>query len=177
MKTIKIKTTDFDELRNLQCGNQILLSGIVHTARDAAHKRIMQMIENNEQLPFEIKNSIIYYAGATPTKPGHAVGSIGPTTSSRMDIFTPVLIQKGLIATIGKGGRNSDVVNACKVYKSLYFCAIGGAGALAAKSIESCETVAFDDLGCESIKKVIFKDFPLILAIDSNGNDLFSRNK
>ncbi|MDF2685220.1 MAG: hypothetical protein K0S55_401 [Clostridia bacterium] len=163
--------------KELKTGDCIELSGVIYTARDAAHKRIMSMIENNEDLPFDLSDALIYYAGPTPAKNGLPIGSCGPTTSSRMDIFTPELIKRGLIATIGKGERSKEVVNACHEFSSVYFCAIGGAGALAAKCITECKVIAFDDLGCESVKKLIFKNFPLTVAIDTYGNDLFKRSE
>ncbi len=154
-------------------GDKIYLSGTVYTARDAAHKRIFEMLEKGEKLPFDIKDSVIYFAGPTPTPKDFAIGSCGPTTSSRMDPYTPKLHDLGLLATIGKGDRCEEVVNSIKRNSALYLCAIGGAGALAALNIIKCEVIAFDDLGCESVKKLEFKDFPLIVGIDSCGNSIF----
>lgn len=157
----------------LKCGDRILLSGTVYTARDAVHKKLSQMLESNEPLPFPIKDSVIYYAGPTQTPPSLPIGSCGPTTSSRMDIFAPTLLDLGLVAMIGKGPRNNEVVNAIVRNKAIYFCALGGAGALAAKSIKSSEVVAFEHLGCESVKKLELDKFPLIVGIDCLGNSLF----
>ena len=157
----------------LKAGDRVYLSGVVYTARDAAHKRIMQLLESGEKLPFELKNAFIYYAGPTPTPEGMAIGSCGPTTSSRMDKFAPDLLDSGLKGMIGKGPRNQNVVDAIIRNKAIYFCATGGAGALASKCIKSCEVIAFDDLGCESVKKLVFDKFPLMVGIDSYGNSLF----
>ncbi|MBR7132847.1 MAG: fumarate hydratase C-terminal domain-containing protein [Clostridia bacterium] len=157
----------------LECGDRIYLSGTVYTARDAAHKRIFELIDKKKPLPFEIKNSVIYYAGPTPTPEGLAIGSCGPTTSCRMDPYTPKLFDMGLVATIGKGERSEAVTEAIKRNSAVYLCAIGGAGALAALSITKCEVIAFEDLGCESVKKLTFKDFPLIVGIDGSGKSIF----
>lgn len=159
----------------LSAGDRVYLSGTVYTARDAAHKRICSLLENNEPLPFELKNSVIYYAGPTPAKNSLAVGSIGPTTSSRMDVFAPALINRGLKAMIGKGGRNANVIESMKNNGAIYFAAVGGAGALYAGCISSCEVIAFEELGCESVKKLTVKNFPLTVAIDSKGNSLYNR--
>ncbi len=158
----------------LECGDRVLLSGTVYTARDAAHKRIMAMIENNQPLPFEIDGASIYYAGPTPAPPGLPIGSCGPTTSSRMDPYAPLLLDKGLVCMIGKGPRNAEVTDAIVRNKAVYLCAIGGAGALAAQCITSCEVIAFEELGCESVKRLEFSDFPLIVGIDCKGGNLFS---
>ena len=160
-------------IKSLKCGDRILLSGEVYTARDAAHRRIMHCIETNSSLPFPLVNSVIYYAGPTQTPPDMLIGSCGPTTSSRMDKFTPTLFDMGMCATIGKGPRNEDVKQAIIRNSGIYLCALGGGGALATKSIKKCEIVAFEELGCESIKRLILEDFPLIVGIDSNGNSIF----
>ena len=158
----------------LNCGDRVLLSGTVYTARDAAHKRIVAMMADKQPLPFEIDGASIYYAGPTPAPEGLPIGSCGPTTSSRMDPYAPLLLDNGLIAMIGKGPRNREVVDALVRNKAVYLCAIGGAGALAAHCITSCEVIAFEDLGCESVKRLEFCDFPLIVGIDSQGGSLFS---
>lgn len=163
--------TNFSE--KLKAGDRVLLSGTVYTARDAAHKRIKSMINNGEELPFSLKNAVIYYSGPTPTPEKYAIGSCGPTTSSRMDKFTPEFLDLGLSAMIGKGPRSNEVCEAIVRNKAVYFCAVGGAGALASKCITKCDVIAFEDLGCESVKKLEFKDFPLIVAIDSDGGNLF----
>ncbi len=174
MAQYSLHTSQIVELaENLKAGDRVLLSGTVFTARDAAHKRIKALIDNNEKLPFDLKNAVIYYAGPTPTPKGLSIGSCGPTTSSRMDKFTPEFLNLGLIAMIGKGPRSNEVCEAIVRNKAVYFCAVGGAGALASKCITSSEIIAFDDLGCESVKKLEIKDFPLIVAIDSNGGNLF----
>ncbi len=162
-----------EHINELKAGDRVFLSGVVYTARDAAHKRIVELIQSNNKLPFELNNSFIYYAGPTPTPDGMAIGSCGPTTSSRMDKFAPQLLDLGLTGMIGKGPRNKAVVDAIIRNKAIYLCATGGAGALASKCITSCDVIAFDDLGCESIKKLQFDNFPLVVGIDSNGNSLF----
>ena len=168
-----------EELRQkaptLHAGDRVLLSGTVYTARDAAHKRIFALLDAGEALPFALEGACIYYAGPTPAEPGAVIGSCGPTTSGRMDRFAPRLLDLGLAAMIGKGQRNDDVVSAIVRNGAVYLCAVGGAGALAAQSIKSCEEIAFKDLGCESIKRMTVLDFPLIVAVDSEGNDLFKR--
>ena len=157
----------------LKAGDTVLLSGTVYTSRDAAHKRIKEMIDKGEKLPYDLNGAAIYYAGPTPTPEGLAIGSCGPTTSSRMDKYAPEFLDLGLAAMIGKGPRNREVTEAVIRNKAVYFCAVGGAGALASKCITECEVIAFEDLGCESVKKLKFADFPLIVAIDCHGNTLF----
>ena len=157
----------------LRCGDRVLLSGTVYTARDAAHKRIAAMIENGEKLPFELEGACVYYAGPTPAPPGLPIGSCGPTTSGRMDVYSPRLLDLGLAAMIGKGERNQAVCDAITRNKAVYFCAIGGAGALYARQIKKCEEIDFIDLGCESVKELLLEDFPVIVAIDSYGGSLF----
>ena len=158
---------------NLKCGDRILLSGVVYTARDAAHQRIFSLLENGTSLPFSINDSVIYYAGPTQTPPNMSIGSCGPTTSSRMDKFAPKLFDMGMCATIGKGPRSEKVRQAIIRNHGIYLCALGGGGALASKCITKCDVIAFDDLGCESIKKIVLEDFPLIVGIDSKGNSIF----
>ena len=162
-----------DWVQTLKAGDSVFLTGVIYTARDAAHKRIYQLYQNQMALPFDLSDSIIYYAGPTPAKEGLAVGSIGPTTSSRMDCFSPFMMTLGQKAMIGKGNRSAEVVEAIKKHKAVYFAAIGGAGALYSRCIEKCQVVAFDDLGCESVKKLCVKDFPLLVAIDSDGNSIY----
>ncbi len=161
------------EIPTLKAGDTVYLSGTVYCARDAAHKRLMKLIECGETLPFDINGAVIYYCGPTQAKPDMAVGSAGPTTSSRMDSFMDTLLDLGLIATIGKGGRSESVCNKMLEKGAIYLCAMGGAGAIAAKSIISCEVIAFPELGCESVKKMLFKDFPLVVGIDAHGGSLF----
>lgn len=160
----------------LSAGDKVYLSGTVYTARDAAHKRIFEFLDSNSPLPFNINNAAIYYAGPTPTPNGMVIGSCGPTTSSRMDSYAPRLLDMGLCCMIGKGERNNDVIKSIIKNKAVYLCAIGGAGALAAKHITSCEVIAFEDLGCESIKKLEFDNFPLIVGIDCHGGNIFALN-
>ena len=155
--------------------DEVYLSGTVYTARDAAHKKIKALIEEGKELPFDLKNACIYYAGPTPEPPGHPIGSCGPTTSSRMDVFTPLLMDNGLICMIGKGPRNKDVCEAIKKHCGIYLCAIGGAGALAAKCVKSFEVIAFHELGCESVKRLEVEEFPLICGIDSKGGNVFDK--
>ncbi|MBQ1928296.1 MAG: fumarate hydratase C-terminal domain-containing protein [Clostridia bacterium] len=170
----KINTADLKVCaENIRAGDRVLLSGTVYTARDAAHKRIFELIEKGEPLPFEISGASIYYAGPTPTPKHLAIGSCGPTTSSRMDPYAPTLLDMGLSCMIGKGERNQAVCDAIVRNGAVYLCAIGGAGALASQCITSCEVIAFDDLGCESVKKLQFENFPLIAAIDCCGGNLF----
>lgn len=159
----------------LSAGDRVVLSGTVYTSRDAAHKRIVSAIENGETLPYDLNDAVIYYAGPTPAPENLAVGSCGPTTSSRMDVFAPLLLDKGVVAMVGKGERNDAVCDAIVRNKAVYLCAIGGAGALASKCITTCDVIAYDDLGCESVKKLTFDNFPLTVAIDCSGGNIFKR--
>ena len=169
------------ELRNycrkLKIGDKVLLTGIVYTSRDAAHKRFNALMDEGKQLPIDIKDAVIYYAGPTPAPEGKAIGSCGPTTSGRMDKFAPRLLDAGLCAMIGKGERNQDVRDAIVRNDAVYFCAIGGAGALAASCIKSCEVVAFEDLGCESVKKLYVEKFPVVVCNNCSGGDIFSQGR
>ena len=160
--------------RELRAGERVLLSGPVYTARDAAHKRLCALLDEKKTPPFELSGACIYYAGPTPTPPGHVIGSCGPTTSGRMDVYTPQLLAHGLSAMIGKGSRNEAVCRAIAEHGAVYFCAVGGAGALAAQCITACEEIAFHDLGCESIKRLELLNFPLIVGVDAAGNSLFA---
>jgi fumarate hydratase subunit beta len=163
-------------VESLRAGDEVLISGTIFTARDAAHKRLTELIENNKPLPIELKNQIIYYTGPTPAQPGKVIGSAGPTTGSRMDPYTPLLIKSsGLRGIIGKGNRNSDVKKALVDFGCIYFVAIGGAGALLSKCITSSEIVCYEDLGAEAIYKLTVKDFPVIVAIDTEGNNVYER--
>lgn len=168
-----------NELRScapeLRAGDRVVLSGTVYTSRDAAHKRISESINKGEKLPYDLQDAVIYYAGPTPAPEGLAVGACGPTTSSRMDVFAPDFLDKGVVAMVGKGERSSAVCDAIIRNKAVYLCAIGGAGALASKCITACDVIAYEDLGCESVKKLTFKDFPLTVAIDCNGGNIFVR--
>lgn len=158
----------------LRAGDRVILSGAVYTARDAAHKRFFALLDEGKPLPFDLEGAAIYYAGPTPAREGMAVGSCGPTTSGRMDPYAPRLLDLGLAAMVGKGGRSEEVVQAIVRNQAVYLCAIGGAGALACQHITSLEVLAFEDLGCESVKRLEFTDFPLIVAIDCQGNNLFA---
>ena len=174
MNEYRIDVSELSEYAGkLEAGDEVLLSGTVYNARDAAHKRIVSQIESGEDLPFDLKDAVIYYAGPTPEREGYPIGSCGPTTSTRMDSFAPTLLDCGLLGMIGKGPRKSEVIEAMKRNGAVYFCAIGGAGALAAKCIAECEVIAFPELGCESVKRLVFKDFPLVVGIDSHGNSMF----
>lgn len=177
MKAMKnINVSDLKTVaRELRAGDTVSLSGTVYTARDAAHKRLVSMIERGEKLPFELEGAVIYYAGPTPAKNGLAVGSCGPTTSSRMNPFAPRLIDLGLAGIIGKGQMSDEVKAALKRRGGIYFCAVGGAGALAAKAIKKCDVIAFDELGCESVKRMEVENFSLIVGIDAEGNSIFEK--
>ena len=176
MKEYNVNTNELKELCPLlNAGDRVILSGTVYTSRDAAHKRIFELLEQEKPLPYDLNGAVIYYAGPTPTPENAAIGSCGPTTSKRMDPYTPRLLDLGLTATIGKGERSKEVCEAIKRNKSVYLCAIGGAGALAALSISNCEVKAFDDLGCESVKRLRFNNFPLIVGIDCKGGNIFER--
>ena len=176
MSEYNLNTENINEWVNtLKAGDRVNLSGVIYTARDAAHKRIVSIIRDGGKLPFEIEGSVVYYAGPTPAKNGLAIGSIGPTTSSRMDTFSPLLVSMGQKAMIGKGNRSAEVIEAMKEHGAVYFAAVGGAGALYSECIEKCEVIAFEDLGCESVKSLTVKNFPLIVAIDSEGNSLYNK--
>ena len=164
-----------DVVKTLRAGDTVLISGEIYTARDAAHKRMIETLEKGESLPFDIKDKIIYYAGPTPAKPGAVIGSCGPTTSGRMDAYAPTLIRLGLTGMIGKGLRTAEVVEAMKESGAVYFGAIGGAGALIAKSVMDAEVVAYEDLGTEAIRKLTVKDFPAIVIIDQYGENLYEK--
>lgn len=176
MSKIYLELSDLRSIIDtIKAGDELFISGTIYTARDAAHKRIFELLNEGKPLPFDIDGATVYYAGPTETPVGAVIGSCGPTTSSRMDKFAPRLLDMGLMCMIGKGDRNDEVVDAIVRNKALYLCAVGGAGAYIAKCITSCEVIAFDDLGCESIKKLIVKDMPVFCAIDAAGNDIFKR--
>lgn len=171
---INLKTPLTEEKAiSLKAGDTILLSGTIYTARDAAHKRLIELVNRGEELPFNIKDEIIYYVGPTPAKSGEVIGSAGPTTSYRMDPYAPTLLDLGLKGMIGKGSRSEEVINAIIRNKGIYFGAIGGAGALIGKSIISSEIIAYDDLGAEAIRKIEVKDMPLVVIVDTEGNNLY----
>lgn len=171
---IKINTPLTQEkLHQLKAGDSCLISGTIYTARDAAHKRLCELIDANKPLPLDIKDCIIYFVGPTPAKPGVAIGSAGPTTSYRMDAYSPSLIKLGLTGMIGKGKRGEAVISSMKKYGAVYFGAIGGCGALLSKCIKKAEVIAYDDLGAEAIRKLEVEDFPVVVVIDSEGNNLY----
>ncbi len=177
MSAVKIFTHELSKkIPGLKSGDSLLLSGVIYTARDAAHKRIFELLDAGADLPFDISSATIYYAGPTPPKPGMAVGSCGPTTSSRMDLFTPRLLDLGLVAMIGKGARSEDVVNSIVKNGAVYFSTIGGAGALIAKCVKSSEVIAFPELLSESVKRLVVEDLPVFVAIDPHGGNLYSRD-
>ena len=160
-------------VRELRAGDEVLINGIVYTARDAAHKRLCQLLEAGQKLPFPLEGAIIYFVGPTPARPGKVIGAAGPTTSSRMDAFSPKLIANGLKAMIGKGYRGSEVRDALKRYRAVHLSTIGGAGALLSRHIVAAEVIAYEDLGTEAIQKLEVIDFPAIVAYDSYGNSVY----
>jgi fumarate hydratase subunit beta len=166
-----------NDIKSLKAGDKVLLSGVVFTARDAAHKRLVDLINSKKPLPFDIKGQIIYYCGPTPARPGHVIGSAGPTTAGRMDGYTGPLLAAGLKATIGKGRRGKDVRDALKKHKAVYFAATGGAGALLSKHIKAAKVKAYEELGPEAIFELEVHNFPLIVANDIHGNDIFNRSR
>lgn len=172
--SIKINTPlTEDKIKNLKAGDSVLITGYIYTGRDAAHKRMIETLEKGEELPINIKNETIYYLGPSPAKKGQIIGSAGPTSSYRMDAYTPTLLNLGLKGIIGKGKRNSEVINSIVENKSVYFAAIGGAAALISKCIKSSEIVAYEDLGTEAIRKLYVEDFPAIVVVDSEGKNYY----
>jgi fumarate hydratase subunit beta len=166
-----------DLARQLKAGDFVEISGIVYAARDAAHKKLIEMLDAGKELPFDIKDQVIYYTGPCPAKPGCVIGSAGPTTSGRMDAYTPRLIELGLSGMIGKGLRSNEVVEAMKKYGAVYFGAVGGAGALLSRCIVSEEMVAFPELGTEALRRLVVRNFPAVVVIDSEGGDLYSSGR
>lgn len=166
-----------DYARQLKAGDTVYINGTIYAARDAAHKRLVALINEGKEMPVDFKDQIIYYVGPCPQKPGHVIGSAGPTTSGRMDAYAPKLIERGLTGMIGKGLRNEDVVSAMIKYGAVYFGATGGAGALLASCIVSQEIIAFPDLGPEALRRLQVKNFPATVVIDSQGNDLYKLGK
>ena len=178
MAQVKIQTPLTREaVRNLKAGDSCLISGVIYTARDAAHKRLCELVAEGKELPMDPKDSIIYFVGPTPAKPGQAIGSAGPTTSYRMDAYSPILIEQGLTGMIGKGKRGPEVVEAMKKHGAVYFGAIGGLGALLSKCIKKAEIVAYEDLGAEAIRRLEVEDFPVVVIIDSEGNNLYESGR
>ena len=174
MKRIN-KLLDKNVIANLKTGDKVLLTGTVYTARDQAHKRLVEAVKQGRKLPIPLKGQIIYYCGPTPPQKGKIIGSCGPTTSSRMDEFSPILLKAGLKGMIGKGSRSKEVVSAIKKYKGVYFLTYAGCGALLSKYVKSAKAIAYKDLGPEAIYKLEVKDFPLIVGIDVRGNDIYKR--
>lgn len=162
-----------EKTRELNAGDYVYITGILYTARDAAHKRMYESILKGEELPFSLENNIIYYLGPTPAREGQVIGSAGPTTSSRMDKYTPDLLELGLKGMIGKGKRSEEVISSIVKNEGVYFAAVGGAGALLSKRIVSSKVIAYDDLGTEAIRELYVKEFPVIVVVDSRGNNLY----
>ena len=173
--TITLPLTEETAVR-LKAGDSVRLSGTIYAARDEAHEKMIELLEKGEDLPFPIEDATIYYVGPAPAKPGQSIGSAGPTTSGRMDVYTPPLLEKGLRGMIGKGERDNAVIEAMKRRRAVYFGAIGGAGALLAKCITSQEIIAWPELGPEALRKLTVKDLPLIVVIDTEGRDLYKRH-
>lgn len=162
-----------EELVTLHAGDYVYISGTIYSARDAAHKRMYEIMLEGKEIPFSLQDNIVYYLGPTPAKEGQVIGSAGPTTSSRMDKYTPLLLENGLNGMIGKGKRNQEVIDAIVKNKAVYFAAVGGAGALLSKCIKKSEIIAYEDLGTEAIRKMEVENFPVIVVIDSKGNNLY----
>ena len=176
MKQIEIHTPLTETtVKKLKAGDRVEITGTIYVARDQAHKRLVKLLEQGRKLPFEIKGSIIFYAGPTPAKPGDVIGSVGPTTSYRMDPFTIPLLKKGLKGVIGKGERSAEIMQALKKHKSLYFIAVGGIAALLAKKVVSSRIIAYKDLGAEAVRELVVEDFPAVVASDLAGRTVFSR--
>lgn len=173
-----IKAPIDDEVVNsLKAGDYVYITGTIYTARDAAHKRMYEAINNGESIPFELKNNIIYYLGPSPAREGQVIGSAGPTTSSRMDKYTPLLLEHGLKGMIGKGKRSNEVIKSMHKNNAVYFAAIGGAGALLSKCIKKAEVIAYDDLGTEAIRKLEVENLPTIIVIDNQENNMYDIDK
>ena len=166
-----------EEAKTLRAGDSCLFSGVIYTARDAAHKRLCELVARGEKLPIDVNESVIYFVGPTPAKPGQAIGSAGPTTSYRMDAYSPTLISLGQTGMIGKGKRGPEVIEAMKKHGAVYFGAIGGLGALLSKCIKKAEIVAYEDLGAEAIRRLEVEDFPVVVIIDSEGNNLYESGR
>ncbi|MCR5796502.1 MAG: Fe-S-containing hydro-lyase [Eubacterium sp.] len=162
-----------EKVEDLKAGDYVYISGVIYSARDAAHKRIIEGLAEGKEIPFDIEDAIVYYLGPTPNREGQVIGSAGPTTASRMDKYTPTLLDKGLSGMIGKGKRSEDVINSMKKNKCVYFAAVGGAGALLSKCIVKSEVIAYDDLGTEAIRRLEVENLPVITVIDSEGNNLY----
>jgi fumarate hydratase subunit beta len=161
------------DLTALQIGDAVLISGIIYTARDAAHKRLVELLKTGQDLPFDLRGQIVYYVGPTPERPGQVIGSAGPTTSGRMDSYTPLLLEAGMKGIIGKGQRRPVVIESLVKNKAVYFAATGGAGVLLAQTVKASRIVAYEELGAEAIRELVVEDFPAIVAIDTQGHDLY----
>ncbi|AWZ49493.1 Fe-S-containing hydro-lyase [Hathewaya limosa] len=166
-----------EKVKDLKAGDTVLISGVIYTSRDAAHKRLVDLLDEGKELPIDIKDAIIYYVGPTPAKPGQAFGSGGPTTSYRMDPYAPRLLDEGLKGMIGKGLRSKEVIESMKKNTAVYFGAIGGAAALIGKSVQEAEIVTYEDLGAEALRRLVVKDFPAVVVIDSEGNNLYEEGQ
>jgi len=175
-KEIRLPLTE-ETIAGLRAGDHVRLTGVIYTARDAAHKRLIEALDRGEPLPIDIKGAVIYYVGPTPERPGRVIGAAGPTTSMRLNPYTPHLMAQGLKATIGKGGRSDEVKEAIKKYRGVYFIAVGGTGALLSKRIRKVDVVAYEDLGTEAIRRLEVESFPVIVANDMYGNDLLELGK
>lgn len=175
MATMKKITTPltYEQVKDLRAGDQVAISGVIYTARDAAHKLLVETLRQGEELPVDLKDQVVYYAGPTPAKPGKVIGSCGPTTSGRMDSYSPTIMEQGLRGMIGKGPRSKEVIEAMKEHGVVYFAAIGGAAALIADSVKKAEVVAYEELGPEAIRRLEVEDYPCIVAIDCDGNNLY----
>ena len=176
---VKKITTPFtrEDARNLKAGDTCLITGVIYTARDAAHKRLCELLDAGKPLPMDMENAIIYFVGPTPAKPGQAIGSAGPTTAYRMDAYSPALIAAGQTGMIGKGKRSKEVIDAMRQHGAVYFGATGGCGALLSKCIKKAEIVAYEDLGAEAIRRMEVEDFPVVVIIDSEGNNLYETGR
>jgi fumarate hydratase subunit beta len=178
MDMIKIKSPlDSATIEKLKAGDRVLISGVIYTARDAAHKRMVEALSRNRELPFDVRNQIIYYSGPTTARPGHIIGSIGPTTSGRMDAYAVSLLQAGLKGMIGKGSRSQELKDAIVKYKAVYFAAIGGAGALISRTIKKADVIAYEDLGTEAVHRLEVEDFPVVVVNDVYGGDIYRQGK
>jgi len=178
MATINIKTPlDEKTIEKLKAGDQVFITGVIYTARDAAHKRLVETLDKGDKMPFDLDEQTVYYMGPSPAKPGQAIGSAGPTTSGRMDSYAPRLMASGLKGMIGKGNRSQAVKDAIKKHKAVYFAAIGGAGALISKSIKKAEVIAYEDLGAEAIRRLEVENFPVTVINDIHGGDLYQQGK
>lgn len=175
-KKITMPLTE-EKIRDLHCGDNVLISGVIYTGRDAAHKRLVELLEQGKELPIDVKDGIIYYVGPAPAKPGQVIGSAGPTTSYRMDAYAPALLDLGLKGMIGKGKRSEEVIASMRKNGAVYFGAIGGAGALLSKCIKKAEVVAYEDLGAEAVRRLEVEDLPAVVIIDSRGNNLYEQGR